>query len=177
MQDHITQSDLFDNPAKRCNRCNLVVPLSNFRRDARSCHGYVKRCKDCDRKIRHEIDKKHSPKRPKGRQRKSWLKRRFGITESDYNEILAGQGGVCAICKRTPDSLPVRRGRIGFLDVDHCHVTGKIRGILCYLCNQGLGHLKDDPELLRVAISYLEKDRPTSPIVPKDYLRGDSRVR
>lgn len=78
------------------------------------------------------------------------LQRKFGITLAQYNEMLEKQGGKCKICKADPKTLSKD------LAVDHCHNTGKIRGLLCIACNTALGKLKDSPELLRVAISYLE---------------------
>lgn len=74
--------------------------------------------------------------------------KKYGITEVDYQTLLAKQNGGCAIC----GSSGRRR-----LDVDHDHLTNKIRGLLCNNCNRGLGHLKDDPALLRLAATYLER--------------------
>jgi Recombination endonuclease VII len=72
--------------------------------------------------------------------------RRYGISRDDLNALLARQRGVCGICKK--------KGRK--LNVDHCHVTGKVRGLLCHNCNLGLGHYNDDPVLTRAATAYLE---------------------
>ena len=84
--------------------------------------------------------------------RNSQLKKLYGITHADYEALLESQGGVCAICGA--DS-PRRVGREN-LSVDHCHDTGKVRGILCEPCNIGLGRFDDDPKLLRSALEYLE---------------------
>lgn len=65
-----------------------------------------------------------------------------------YDKLLAQQGEVCAICRK-----PCRTGRE--LAVDHCHGTGKGRGLLCFHCNTGIGKLNDDPELLKRAVVYL----------------------
>jgi Recombination endonuclease VII len=83
--------------------------------------------------------------------RKYNLKKMYGITLDQFAAMLAEQGSVCAICKAdTP------RGK-GAWHVDHCHSTGRVRGLLCHDCNTGIGKLKDSPQLLRDAISYLEK--------------------
>jgi hypothetical protein len=82
-------------------------------------------------------------------QRKNQLKQ-YGLTESDYSDILESQGGGCAICRRSP--LPEEKS----FAVDHCHATGKIRGILCGSCNRGLGLFRDDVFQLKEAIIYLE---------------------
>jgi hypothetical protein len=80
--------------------------------------------------------------------RKSHLKRTFGITLDDYDRLLAAQGGGCAICGRPP------REDIA-LHVDHDHATGKVRGILCFKHNNALGDFDDDAELLQRALAYL----------------------
>jgi len=82
--------------------------------------------------------------------RRSWLKRKYGITPEEYDAILERQGGVCAICKAPPGDPRGYR-----MHVDHAHDDGRVRGILCGPCNQGLGRLGDDVERLRAAIEYL----------------------
>lgn len=71
----------------------------------------------------------------------------YGITEAEYQIILSGQGGVCAICSKSVD---------GRLHVDHDHETKVVRGLLCGTCNRGLGMYQDKPELLRKAADYLD---------------------
>ena len=79
-------------------------------------------------------------------------KREFGINPQLYEDILASQGGVCAICRGACNS-----GRA--MALDHDHETGMIRGVLCHKCNRGIGLLRDDPNLLRAAANYLEASR------------------
>jgi hypothetical protein len=74
--------------------------------------------------------------------------------EWNYDEMLQKQGGVCALCRR-PESKLRKDGTPMNLSVDHCHKTGKIRGLLCYRCNVALGFLEDDVETLGRAIKYL----------------------
>ena len=80
-----------------------------------------------------------------------------GITTDAYNAMLAAQNGVCAICKN-PE---VRRtkGTLWRLSIDHCHTTGKIRGLLCGNCNQTIGLLKEQINTLREMINYLTKNK------------------
>lgn len=82
------------------------------------------------------------------------LRKSFGIGLDDYNRMLKEQNGVCAICKK-PETL-VNHGRVMPLPVDHCHKTGKIRGLLCAHCNHAIGKFDDDVALLESAISYLK---------------------
>jgi hypothetical protein len=78
------------------------------------------------------------------------LKSNYGLTPGGYAELLAAQGGLCKICKTCKP-----RGR-GAFNVDHCHATGRVRGLLCNACNLGLGMFKDSPELLTAALAYLK---------------------
>ena len=87
----------------------------------------------------------------KRRDRAGHLRRRYGITLEDYDRMLETQGGGCAICGRPP------RTDIS-LHVDHDHETGRIRGLLCFPCNNTLGDFKDDPKRLYAAADYLSRD-------------------
>ena len=78
------------------------------------------------------------------------LIREYGITIEEYEELAAYQNHVCAICKQL-----CKTGNR--LSVDHCHTTGRIRGLLCSNCNTGIGQFNDDPELLRCAADYIEE--------------------
>ena len=75
----------------------------------------------------------------------------FGISADEYDAMLAGQGGRCAICGSAVGDKWNRR-----LAVDHCHATGKVRGILCTNCNQGIGKFKDCADLLLRASKYIK---------------------
>lgn len=85
------------------------------------------------------------------------LRTKFGLSLENFDALLVEQGGLCAICRR-PETH-ARGGRAWPLSVDHDHVTGKVRGLLCNNCNRGLGLLSDDPLLTRAATAYLERGR------------------
>lgn len=76
--------------------------------------------------------------------------KKLGITVEQYEQMLKEQKGVCAICRQACTA-----GRR--LAIDHCHKTGKTRGLLCSACNTAVGLLKDDENLLRRAVSYLKR--------------------
>lgn len=76
--------------------------------------------------------------------------RRHGLTPELYQTLLQSQGGVCAICSSPPGEQ--------HLYVDHCHASGRVRGLLCPRCNHGLGHFKDSTERLYAAVRYLQRD-------------------
>lgn len=79
------------------------------------------------------------------------LRSTYGISLAEYDDMLESQSGSCAICSTTPEENGRR------LDVDHCHETGRVRGLLCASCNLGIGKFKDNPSLLAEAIKYLVK--------------------
>lgn len=84
--------------------------------------------------------------------RRDRLRTKFKLTPQEYDVLLESQGGVCAICKQpNPNET--------FMPVDHDHVTGKVRGILCPNCNNGLGRFKDDVDRLSNAIDYLKDSK------------------
>lgn len=82
--------------------------------------------------------------------RRGELMRKFGLTLERYEEMRVAQEGLCAICRQPPS--PKRK-----LCVDHCHDSGVVRGLLCILCNAGIGSLKHNKTILESAISYLKK--------------------
>ncbi|MCX5202286.1 endonuclease VII domain-containing protein [Streptomyces sp. NBC_00237] len=114
---------------KRCRQCGEVKPHSEWHRSAKTSDGLATRCKAC--------------RAAEGRA--SHLMRSYGITEAQRDEMIASQAGVCTICLKAPA-----------VHVDHCHKTGRVRGVLCFNCNVAIGKLGDDPDTIRRAIAYLE---------------------
>lgn len=132
-------------PEKWCPHCQSILPVSEFLVSKGQPSSY---CKSCTRK--RQKDRYHQLK-----DTRPWhaahIRRKYGLTVEEYNAILRSQQDVCAICGG--DS-----GVKGW-HVDHDHVTGKIRGVLCGGCNTALGQMKDNPEILRAAADYVEKHR------------------
>ena len=81
---------------------------------------------------------------------------KYGITRADYDAMLAAQGGGCAVCGATADDPSRPRDRV--LHVDHDHVTGKVRGLLCNQHNRAIGLFGDDAALMERAAAYLRGD-------------------
>lgn len=98
-------------------------------------------------KLAAEKWRKNNPDKAKN----AYLRYQYGLTLAEWNTLFLSQNGVCAICHKTE----IVNGRN--LCVDHNHVTGKVRGLLCLDCNSGIGHLKDNKEYLASAIAYLDK--------------------
>jgi hypothetical protein len=90
--------------------------------------------------------------------RRDNLYRRFGISWQEWDDLLIAQSGLCAICTRQMTSPYV----------DHCHQTGRVRGLLCQNCNSGIGHFREDPWTMHAAIDYLlaasSTDRGVTPV-------------
>ena len=93
------------------------------------------------------------------RRRESKYIKRYGISTLEYIEIFIKQNGVCAICGN-PETKTLL-GIITNLSVDHDHITGDVRGLLCYRCNTGIGKLRDNSDLLRKAADYLDSKKRT----------------
>ncbi|SRR5713101_426121 len=87
----------------------------------------------------------------KEKTRRYRLKRRYGISPVDYDSLLLKQGGHCALCDRKPD-----QERYGYLHVDHCHDSNKIRGLLCEQHNLALGKMGDTEVALLRALDYIK---------------------
>ena len=85
------------------------------------------------------------------------LRRDYGMTLEEFRELESEQKGACAICRETPD--PNAHKRMAILHVDHDHVTGQVRGLLCQACNTGIGKLGDSPERLEAAAGYIRSRR------------------
>ncbi len=98
-------------------------------------------------------NKRKWAKLTKEQRRELKLKEAYGLSLEEYNNILSSQNEMCAICgkKQGEERFP--------LHVDHDHQTGKIRGLLCQTCNQGLGLFKDNQELLIKAANYLDRQK------------------
>jgi len=96
-----------------------------------------------------------NPDKDRAVRRRAELKANYGITPEDYERMLAEQGGRCAVCRAPAERAATREG--GYLCVDHDHVTGAVRGLLCGHCNAVLGYGQDSPTVLRSAIHYLEE--------------------
>ena len=141
----VLQQDLKE---KNCNKCNIIKELKNFyftKNQSTGTKYYHSRCVQCYNIYDYKIDKN------------SKLKKAYGISLQDYNELLTKQNGKCSICG--VDNNGYYRKKLRAFAVDHCHTTSKIRGLLCSDCNTGIGLLKDNIDLLNNAIKYLNNSR------------------
>lgn len=85
-----------------------------------------------------------------------YLKRNYGITHSQYQEMLKEQDSKCFLCDGPGFLMDKAKHKLNLV-VDHCHTTGKVRGLLCHNCNRALGLFKDNQEVLLKAVDYLKR--------------------
>ncbi|MGW5415087.1 endonuclease VII domain-containing protein [Actinomadura geliboluensis] len=125
---------------KYCPQCEEVKSVAEFGRNRSAASGLTHYCRPCHARAVAEIrDRKH------GSARNYLLKLRYGVTEQEVDQMIARQGGICVVCLRANPE-----------HVDHSHLTGVVRGVLCFKCNGALGQFRDDPRLLGDAAEYLE---------------------
>ena len=126
---------------RRCPRCGETKPLPDFARNRSTKSGYGSYCKPCHNSVVTENRQKNH-----GGNRSFWLTRRYRVDSAQVAWMILQQGGLCALC---------RTGKAKH--VDHDHRTKRIRGILCFNCNRGLGKFGDNVELMGRAVDYLER--------------------
>lgn len=128
---------------RTCTTCGEFKSAENYRleRDVRSFKGVSMRskCRACN----------------EHRNWKKFIVKSYGITHEEYYQMLDEQNGVCKICGSEDNNN--ERCSSGKLFIDHCHTTGKVRGLLCSKCNHGLGQFNDDTDRLQKAIDYLNQ--------------------
>lgn len=148
---------------KTCRSCCKIRDLTDFRDDQRSYDGYAHWCRPCqtsDRRDRRQAD----PEAARAVEREHYRKTRdrhadlkfratYGITKAERDEIEERQCGQCASCGKPPSG----KGHTKKLFVDHCHSSGRVRGLLCHPCNVALGLLRDDPAVIQALLRYAER--------------------
>lgn len=147
---------------KTCGNCKVVQTEKNSNRilSGRQSGQFQSYCKECslkyhkERRVTHPEPYKRaslkylSKPETKSIERLNHLRRLYGLSQSDFQILLTYQKSKCAICKEVFQKTP---------HVDHCHKTGKVRGLLCTLCNTSLGGFKDSPVRLLAAAAYIQK--------------------
>ena len=134
---------------RHCSHCKCFLGWEAFNVNKKGLNGRKSVCRICTQIAANALlqeRKKRDPAFLKTRNREKGLKSNHNLDLSSYDTLLNLQKGECAICMKVP-SKP--------LFVDHCHATGKIRGLLCQHCNTLLGMAFDNTEILEGAISYL----------------------
>ena len=138
------------NGMKRCSRCLEIKEISAFNMDRGKPYSYCRTCHRQYKNDRHDSEKRRDEN----------LRRNYGITSEQYELMFLRQGGVCAACRRPETAIAPYTNKIRKLAVDHCHVTGLIRELLCETCNKLLGYLEKDPERVEMVVEYLKRHSP-----------------
>ena len=139
----IERQRLREDRKKRCPACGVIKGWESFTRDPSGSDGIHGWCRACRNR------KRFGTPDARRRNRDAWRRQKYGLSREQHQSLLDSQDGVCAICRQPC-------GHYEELAVDHDHVTGVVRGLLCHGCNSGLGQFKDSVERLSSAIVYLE---------------------
>ena len=151
-----------DTKEMKCSKCSLTKPINLFNK-------YMLRirspyCAEC----RQNATREHHNKPESKIKHKLWykryeenaedarMKRLYGISLNQYKLMFEEQNGCCALCHQ-PETSKAASGKILRLSVDHNHQTGSIRGLLCFVCNRGIGFIRDDIELAIRVLEYIDE--------------------
>ena len=168
---------------KKCSKCKQNKDIACYDKNPQQKSGLHPACKECDKDIRKRYRDKDIKENPEKRKKRAseWHKNNkdaiserhrvyyqmkknkdsfrnrkylklYNISIDDYNDMFIHQSGKCVICGVHQSELNRR------LHVDHCHETGKVRGLLCGKCNRGLGLFCDNTQLVSNALKYLEME-------------------
>ena len=157
----MVQKTFQDSTEKFCPHCELTKPVTEFYASNGTIHGFDTYCKACRavqarawrlaNKPKAAADQKRWRQKNARAAKDYHLQLRYGLPPGGYDKMLAEQDGKCACCGSQ------KPGGRGDFHVDHCHDTGKIRGLLCHGCNVSIGHFDHDPHLLEKAVAYLNR--------------------
>lgn len=141
---------------KTCTGCKQTKPTTEFSTTGKGGKYLRSRCKPCNAEYARNWNNTNKERAVETKRRRE-LPLLYGITYEQYEDMHDAQQGVCALCGQKETSTH-STGTPFRLAVDHCHTTGRVRGLLCQNCNRAIGLLKDNPVLLRKAADYIEKD-------------------
>jgi hypothetical protein len=147
-----------DSEVKTCTVCEEEKTISSFWKTSKQrkdgTFGYRSVCIDCS--IKEKLEKYHNENGKEIQKQRSFkaLLKKYGISEQEYEAERIKQNYSCKLCGDHESNQPHKR-----LHIDHCHETGKYRGLLCNKCNLGLGAFKDNVDVLKQAIEYLNENR------------------
>lgn len=133
---------------KQCNGCSLWLRPEEYHKDSTKSDGLATRCKQC-RNASHRKRYKENREAILARNTARKLMKKYGLTVEQWNAMYEAQDGRCAICKRVPKRK---------LNVDHCHDSGRVRGLLCGDCNRALGLFRESAEVISTAALYVARN-------------------
>lgn len=156
--------------SKTCTKCKVTRPIAEFYKHKRSADGRAYQCSHCTKAASKEYAQSNPARTNeynreyyaanRTRERIRVRLQRYGLTQEQYSTLWADHAGGCAICyialldvgdyesgNKRPDNACC---------IDHCHSTGKVRGLLCIKCNLMLGYARDSSTILQAGIEYLD---------------------
>lgn len=140
--------------SKVCKTCKVDKPYEEFNLKGNTPDGRDYHCRAC----KSAYNAKRYREGYAQKQRENSIKAKYGLAWSDLEGMYSAQAGGCAVCRRKLSlELASYEDKIKTARVDHCHTTGKVRGLLCDWCNTGLGRFFDNPTLLEQAAAYLRR--------------------
>ena len=135
---------------KTCKRCKVEKPVEAFARGrSDGSHAWCKSCMS-------EYQVTYKAKKGRDYFKNYNYMAQYGITLEEAHDLLISQNNACALCNKEVSWLP---GFSSAAHVDHCHSTGKVRGILCGSCNTALGKLGDSVESITKVLNYLKESK------------------
>lgn len=148
--------DRKDGRTSRCKSCSNTYKREHAKTNASKLNEYGRLWRSTNKKKSSEYSKKWRSKNPekvKEQDRRHHLRTEYGLTPDQYDEMVSNQGGRCLVC------LEIPMGKRGYstLHVDHCHLTGRVRGLLCGRCNTALGSLRESEEITQNLVWYIQK--------------------
>ena len=149
IRDQKINSQILSPTEKKCGVCNTTKPVTSFSSTKKTPQGkyYLRwRCKDCDRAAAKDRYNQNREAVIDRANKRNYLKS-YGLTIEEVDAMIKAQNNKCKICNKTSNRK---------LHVDHCHTTGKIRGMLCHNCNTALGLFKEDINIMAKAMDYLQ---------------------
>ncbi len=145
-----------NNELNLCYTCNVMKDITEFHKNNKMIKGRVNQCKKCHYN-RLQIDRADPNKRDRFLYyyRSNSMFRRYGINVEQYEDLVNKQNNKCLICENEPVKNGVKQNQS--LHIDHCHKTGKIRGLLCHLCNRAIGLFRERSDIIQKALIYLDE--------------------
>ncbi len=141
---------------KSCTKCGELKPETEFQRKTSNSDGLRTMCRECSNKSHREYTREYKKKNPDTIpkvMRKLHLKKTYGITIEEWDDMFESQKGRCAICGKHQSEFE------NALCVDHNHKTGKVRTLLCVGCNYFVGRIENNVELVKQIIEYVEETK------------------
>lgn len=136
-------------PKLRCEACLPAWTMEDARRRSNQWRQTNLEYARASEKVRYRQNERAVRKRKLA----EYYQRNHNLTQEERDQLAVKQGGVCLICKKPPEG----RGQYDRLHIDHCHKTGRRRGLLCGNCNTMIGLAAEDPSILLAAVEYLRK--------------------